>query len=131
MARLATEMIEINSNNSIFRKSQFCRRIVPDGTEITDPNWEKRLEYGAGFGRDIILHKASTQVPAGFKVVQELARGDDMGMRTYISSKTGKEMYAVHICKREEDGEYSGHIDGMWYKWVPVEESLPPLDADT
>ena len=116
-------MIEINRDNPVFRKAQFCRRIIPDGTEITDPNWEKRLENGAGFGRDIILHKATTKVPKGFKVVEQLAKGSDMGMETRKDSKTGKEMHAVHMCKREEDGPYSGNVNGMWYKWLPVETS--------
>lgn len=79
-----------------------------------DPAWREKLNKSGGFGRgDIVLSKSQTQVPKGFKVVETIEEGADMGLAREYS---GKKYKAVHVCKNPRDGD----VDGFKYKLVPV-----------
>lgn len=95
-----------------------CRRIVLDDDAVLeqiDSAWRDKLLKGAGGRGDIILSKSTTQIPKGFKVVEEVAEGTDLGKRK--TDFEGRETHkAIHVCHNPRHGS----LDGMKYRWVAI-----------
>ena len=106
-------MVEINSEFA--SRFRFCRRIVPEeGADLKclDPNWVEKLNRGINGRGDVILRKPQTQVPKGFKVVQEVKDGEVLRVDTENDRK------AVHVCNKLEA---RGFIDGISFRWIKLD----------
>ena len=102
-------MIELNPErqHGVF----YCRRIIPeDDVDLStlDRDWVRKLNRGAGGRGDLILRNPRTQIPKGFKLVEEVSDGEVLGNDPYLGQK-------VHVCNKEKA---SGFEKGMAVKWV-------------